>query len=102
MICGPHSVVVDVVTEKPFEGRLFVKGESLSRGCLKSFGHAGAPLPVAPIPGPAGEFPLNAAIPPAPFPGAQAYKPGGPERVGIEIGFGQCHMRRQRTVSENK
>lgn len=92
MTCGLHSIRVDVDTERPFQGRVFVKGESYNKDCIKSF--AGTP-PAGAVPGPAPA--PGPAYAPAPAPVA----PGGyGETVGIELGFGQCNMRRQRTVSQ--
>lgn len=76
-------------TEKPFQGRVFVKGESYNKDCIRSF--AGAPA----APGPAAvAVPGPGAYGRPPIPVAGAYG----ETVGIELGFGQCNMRRQRTV----
>jgi hypothetical protein len=87
-----------VDTERPFQGRVFVKGESYNKDCIKSFAGtppAGAPPPavaavaaVGPAYGPAVAVPAVPVVPVA----------GYGETVGIELGFGQCNMRRQRTL----
>lgn len=78
--CGVQSVRVDIDTEKVFQGKVFIKGESDKKECIRSFASApAAPLPVDP------------------HPHDHPHTIRG-ETVGIDLGFGQCNMRRQRTV----
>lgn len=42
MTCGPHSIRLDVSTEKAFHGRVFVKGEAERRDCSRGFGYSDA------------------------------------------------------------
>lgn len=89
--CGVHSIRVDVDAERPFQGRVFVKGESYNKDCIRSF--AGSPAAF-------GSAPVAAAPASGPYGHAPAVSTYG-ETVGIELGFGQCNMRRQRTVSDS-
>ncbi len=76
---------MDVNTLKPFNGRVYVKGEAHNKDCARAFrggdiGYGGPPSHLA-----------AAAYPPIdPYYGGQT--------VGLELSFGQCNMRRQRTV----
>uniref|UniRef100_A0A914UPM2 ZP domain-containing protein n=1 Tax=Plectus sambesii TaxID=2011161 RepID=A0A914UPM2_9BILA len=81
--CGPHSVTVDVDTERPLNGRIYVKGEVHRQECVRTF--TGRPEPWA-VENSGG---YGQPAPPQEW---------GGEKVGIELKFGDCNMRRQRTL----
>jgi len=102
--CGLHSIRVDVDTERPFVGKLYVKGESDVKTCGRHFGTALFGPGAAPI-GP-GVLPVAPVVPfaqkktkrSAGFEPLVPLAPVVAETVGMELAFGQCHMRRIRTV----
>lgn len=74
--CGPHSIQVDVATQKAFQGRLFVMGESHRPDCVRPNaepGYGGSRSPSS----------------------STGY---GSDSIGIQLKFGECNMRRQRTL----
>jgi hypothetical protein len=87
VICSGHSIGVEIGTERPFEGRIYVKGESQLIECVRSFG--------------GGSYGRSDPFDDDYQPHKSGYESTPVEyreKIGIELKFGDCNMRRQRTV----
>lgn len=87
-------MTVDVDTEHAFQGRIYAKGEAHRQECVRTFG--GRPEPWAAEPKPWAAEPNPWAV--ESRGGYGAPPPSSGDKVGIELKFGECNMRRQRTV----